>query len=676
VNRQMARLQQVVCASLLALVAGCGGGDGYPAPSTSDGGLPERVLTDAPPDGVPSDMNTDGGDGGDGGGDASAHKVTVVIKSPVPKALIVAAKLFTPEVVVAIDSREATDSDTILDVIATVTKAGSMTAGASGKLNVKEIVQSPEAAMATHHYADTPVDISKLESGDYEMTVTVTTRSQAREMATVKFQIDAGPVIRIEAPIENKYYRDSAPINVTVTDPLFEIESVKMFLGQTELDPEGPTNGQYNGTIIFNAFDPPLEGDQLLTVRATNKKGTETVLRRKFVSDNKGPSITSAEPAIGDLIGRVIAISAQVSDPAGVLDSSVVAVIAHGDRMFEVKLEPPGAGSMLPAGTYQALFDTARLPANALFPSISFRASDIPGNQSSVGYLVSLDNTPPLADLDPPTDFYMVKKVNDIDRCSWPFDPLGTDAVDDGDTVSQLFDVRARIEDQGNTPLFGGTDFTPIAGIDNSRVQLLILDDTSKALVVDTNDDGLCDNVNPLLTPTTVPMSSSDALLVNLLPISPAGGSNYTPRQPPDGAPCITGDDTRAPDALCLTTSMTEALYYTNGGQAAIYSVGPVVTDGLQCVGRQFDTLGNHVQDGWICLAVAVSDSLGNLQVSRPIRVCVNKDGQNDECGASRPAMPNCTGTQTAAEPNIVVDATRPCSPWAAFPAQEFRRAR
>jgi hypothetical protein len=101
------------------------------------------------------------------------------------------------------------------------------------------------------------------------------------------------------------------------------------------------------------------------------------------------------------LIGRVITISAQVEDPAGVLDSSVKAVIAHGDKMFEVKLEPPAAGSTGPV-TYSALFDTARLPVNALFPSISFRASDLPGNQSSVGYLVSLDNTPPLADLDPP----------------------------------------------------------------------------------------------------------------------------------------------------------------------------------------------------------------------------------------------------------------------------------
>ena len=255
-------------------------------------------------------------------------------------------------------------------------------------------------------------------------------------------------------------------------------------------------------------------------------------MRRKFVSDDRGPTITSTIPETGALIGRVITISAQVTDPAGVLDSSVVAVIAHGDEMFEVKLEPSPAGSTNPPGTYQALFDTARLPARAIFPSISFRASDNPGNESSVGYLLSLDNTPPLADLDPPENFFLYRTIGDVDFCSHPFDPLGNDAVDDLQNVRQVFDIRARIEDQGNSPV-GGADFVPIAGIDDSRVHLLILDDPTKALVVDTNGDGVCDSVNPQLTPTTTPMSSNDALLVNLIPVPPSGARRLHPADDP-----------------------------------------------------------------------------------------------------------------------------------------------
>ena len=70
--------------------------------------------------------------------------------------------------------------------------------------------------MAVHHFTDTPVDISKLESGNYELEVTVSTIGGDRHGKKVlPFQIDAGPVIRIESPGENEYYRDSATIDLT-----------------------------------------------------------------------------------------------------------------------------------------------------------------------------------------------------------------------------------------------------------------------------------------------------------------------------------------------------------------------------------------------------------------------------------------------------------------------------
>jgi hypothetical protein len=395
-------------------------------------------------------------------------------------------------------------------------------------------------------------------------------------------------------------------------------------------------------------------------VRAANSNGTETVLRRKFVADDKGPVISDTAPAAGSMIGRVVTISAKISDSAGVLDSSIVAVVAHGDVMFEVKLQPAAA-----AGSYQALFDTSRLPKNAIFPSISFRASDSLGNESSVGYLLSLDNTPPIADLDPPA-FVMERKKNDLIECSWPFDPMGPDAVSDLSTRGQLFDIRARVEDDGNSPLTAGADYIPISGVDDGRVQLLILDDTSRPLVVDTDGDGLCDAVNPLLTPTTTPMSATDALLINMVPINPAGGADFK-SSPPDicGNP---GTDIKSPDPFCDTSGLLAVIPpHAFGATAAVYGIPPIVNDHAQCLGRQLDALGNHVSDGWICLAVAVADKLGNTQVSRPIRVCVDKDGQGDECGVNRPAPPDCTGTLTAAKPVPQVDATRHCQPWRSF---------
>lgn len=671
----MNRRTQVVWA-LLVLGAGCGTKsepNNFPTPMPGqEGGVRPRQVVDA----TEPQPDASAGDGQGDGASTTPVKVTIEIAAPVTGAVVVAADRFTPSVNVTVDSADATVPDTISEVMALVSKMGAKMSAASAKLSETKLEQTPGSSQAIHRFTDTPVDVSDLESGSYEMKVTVKTISGVMAEATRTFQIDAGPVIRIDSPGENKYYRNSVTIDVTVTDALFGVDKVTMLLGQRMLmfsGPSGAGNSQYTGTIDFGSFDPPLEGDQLLTVRATNKEGTETVARRKFVSDNKGPTIANTIPTTGGLIGRVITISAQVTDPAGVLDSSVVAVVAHGDTMFEVKLEPAPAGSMAPAGTFQALFDTARLPASALFPSVSFRASDLPGNQSSVGYLVSLDNTPPVADLDPPTEFHLVKRQEDTLRCSWPFDPLGNDAINDGANTNQLFDIRARIEDQGNRPMAGGTDFTPISGINDNQVHLLILDDTSKALVVDTNNDGLCDAVNPLLTPTTTPMSANDALLVNMAPVPAAGVANFTPLMPFPGAPCLSGTDTKAPDPLCFTTNLSVAISYTGAALPAVYTIPPVLNDRAQCVGRQFDSLGNSVQDGWVCLAVSVSDKLGNTQVSRPLRVCIDKDGVGGECGAARPAMPNCTGTQTSSMPNVVIDGARPCNPWRLYPSREYR---
>jgi hypothetical protein len=168
-------------------------------------------------------------------------------------------------------------------------------------------------------------------------------------------------------------------------------------------------------------------------------------------------------------------------------------------------------------------------------------------------------------------------------------------------------------------------------------------------------------------------MSANDALLVNMASVPVAGTANFTPSVPFAGAPCLSGTDTKAPDPLCFTTNLSTAIAYTGAATPAIYTIPPVLNDKAQCVGRQFDSLGNSVQDGWVCLAVSVSDKLGNTQVSRPLRVCIDKNGDGAECGATRAPMPNCTGTQTAGMPNIAVSNT-PCNPWRLYAPREYRR--
>jgi hypothetical protein len=316
-----------------------------------------------------------------------------------------------------------------------------------------------------------------------------------------------------------------------------------------------------------------------------------------------------------------------------------------------------------------------------IFPSISFRASDVLGNESSVGYLVSFDNTPPLSDLDPPEDYRDLSfDPSNVARCSWPFDPVGPDAVDDGDLVDQLFDIRARIEDQGNRPKSGTSDFTPIAGIEDGQVQMFILDDSTKPLVVDTDNDQSCDKINPLLRPTTTPKSSSDALLIQLATIPVQGGADHT-EQNPDVRECPISFALLLPVPLCQTVFdlskarwriyptnpdglptrrpephshyMGVSIGYTAKDIPAIWTIPPAVADAVQCGGRQFDALANNISDGWACIAVDVTDRLGNHQVSQPIRVCIDKDGDRAEC-------PHKSITSTSSAGPIVVQTAAP----------------
>jgi hypothetical protein len=445
---------------------------------------------------------------------------------------------------------------------------------------------------------------------------------------------------------------------------------VEMSIGQNAVAPSSiiRKDTQYTASIDFGSYNPPLEGNQIVTITAKNALGNSSMATRKFTIDNTGPTITGTKPAMGDLIGKIITIEAKVTDPAGVMNSSVVAVVAHGDIHFEVDLVK---GS---DGTYRQLFDTTQLPTYAIFPTISFRAQDVLGNENSVGYPLSLDNTPPIIDLDPPATFQLIKKDG---TCSRPFDPVGPDAIDDGSRVTQLFDIRARIEDDGTLPITGTADFIPIAAVDPNNVKLLILDDTSLPLVVDTSDppDGICDEINPELIPSVSPKTSKEAQLLDLTSMpANTGAGDFRPDPNFD----CSGKDTDPPNPLCDTTwsmekgaVMTYSLGYANS-LPSIWTIAPIVADGLQCAGRQFDA-SNNLKDGWACVAVQASDKVGNKQVSRPIRICITVTPGSTACTTGAGTPPDCTGTavkQTSGSP-VTIDATKPCKPWREYPPRE-----
>jgi hypothetical protein len=561
--------------------------------------------------------------------------------------------------------------DTVSSVSAAIYDPLVTTPISTTKLARSDSRVTPESNTMRFIFSGVPLDLSKLLSASYTVVFTATTVGGATGQTKVTLSVDAGPSMTVKLPAEGGFYKGSAPIEVQATQNKFAIAQVTMALGQGEAVPlTSIGSGSYKGMIDFAAYTPPLEGPQLVTFRARNENGTEAVVLRKFVSDNIGPTISATVPSIGAKIGNVISISATVDDLAGVDATSVIAIVGNGDQNFEVTLVA-AEGSKI----YSSLFDCTKLPSYALYPTISFRARDRLGNESNTSYMLSLDNEPPLMDLDPPS-ISISKQDGDKVVCSWLFDPVGPDAVDDGDVVPQLFDVRARIEDRGNKPLTGFADFVPIGGIDNGKVKLYVVANPTRPLVVDSSDppDGYCDDINPELVPTTRPQTDVDAQVLDMVPLGPQGTPDYSPG--PADCYSKSGDP---PAAICDTTvnlskavvyggkshsdRLTFTLSYNVQNEPAIYTLGPVVNDKLQCAGRQFDS-SNNLKNGWACLAVKASDTLGNSQVSRPIRVCVMANATDKACEGP---MPDCTGTLVMGAADggrPLVDGTRPCKPW------------
>ncbi|HSS38066.1 MAG TPA: hypothetical protein VLT58_04795, partial [Polyangia bacterium] len=353
-----------------------------------------------------------------------------------------------------------------------------------------------------------------------------------------------------------------------------------------------------------------------------------------------------------------INISATLADDSGVLDSSVVAVISNQETpIFELPLAAQGSG------IYGVLFDTSNLtrcpepPSSDLcvvFPNISFRAVDLVGNQSVVSYGFSVDNIAPVADLDPP----MMRQRSLTPtgyQCSFAFDPLSVnqeigDMPNDGCMVPQVFDLRARIEDDGNRA--SELKVTPLSLVDPANTSVFIMPaSVNQPLVVDSDGDGRCDQVNPLLTPispTAPPTPGSGVLQVRLAAVPPGGKGDFEPDVTlPLTAPCGRGTAAGPPQRLCNSFEQpTIAIGYSDS-QPAIWSVEPI--DGtFHCFGNQLDAYANKIPEGWACIAVQTRDKAGNQSVSVPMRVYINYAATGGFCPtppASAGPPPTCTGT-------------------------------
>jgi len=511
------------------------------------------------------------------------------------------------------------------------------------------------------------LSLAGLKLGRYILTVSASTTNGASDQAQVKLSLDNGPQIIVLSPLPGGHYKGGVVVQV-VADPgaYPPLDNLMGTAGGIPLqlamdDPNSPTH--YDGLIDFHQPVPPLMGPQLFVISATNSNGARTEVRFVFVVDEQGPTIQDTTPVAGTILGPVVRIAAHISDDAGLDEASLVAILSDKltpDYVLHLQLDA--------LGFWSVLFDSHTFPSCKLAgtdtcvvrPTLSFRAADQLGNQTTVTYQVALDNITPVADLVPPP--VRDQKIDQgTYRCSHLFDPLSNDAragdmPNDGCMVPQTFDLRARIEDDGNRAV--DLKQVPISLVDPDNTAVYVLDDPGVPLVVDTDADGYCDAINPDLVPTTMPLSGPRQVLkVRLAPVVKGGAADFT--MDPSATTCASGLDLNPPLPLCIGGEPTIAISYSDM-EPAIWSLEPI--DHNYCFGPQFDAFANNVSSGgWKCIAVATKDLNGNASTSVPIRVWVdyNYNGQpaNTFCHAppaSAGPPPTCTGAYDLAAQKVV----------------------
>lgn len=665
----MNRLTWLAGGLVLASIVACGGGSDDRDPPPGGGGADAAPLPD-------------GGDG-DGDGDSDAGDDPMSTDGPVleivsptePDAGDFSTDALITENAVSVVCRATANPDT-----GELVDAASVTVSATSGAISREAAALPTGEAGTFAAL---IDLTGMENG--ALSLGCSARDLSDDMRTSAVSIDTfldlGPRVQVLAPLADSRYAAAANLTFTVTaDPVAmadtgaepNFDAVTATIGGqpiADLERQGNT---YSAEIVFDDFEPALDGPQILVVRAPNTRTDTAVVREQtveFIVDSDGPAIAVQSPAAGELVSGLMTVTASITDPGGIQTNSVVATIAGVNQFSLQRLE---------GDTYEGTFDTRLLGTNLVFPNLIVRARDASGNQSSVGLVVTLDNVPPVASLDSAPLREGKLNSDGLLECSVLFDPLGDDAANDGQSVPQLFEIRGRVEDYGNGGTATSGVFVPVAGVDEGAVELFLLDDETGALIVDTDGDGVCDAINPLLVPTSVPVASDEVARIDLAAIGEAGASHYpggeTFSDPAFGA-CIAGTEAEAPGPVCLGTPASRVIRTEIGTDPVIYSVPPLADQ--RCMGNAIDAAATNLADGWMCAALGVRDTLGNSSVSAPLRLCVDADLDGaEDCPAvdtiAPPGeRPDCTGTYD--QGTNTVDAAADCTLPADF-AIELRR--
>jgi hypothetical protein len=448
--------------------------------------------------------------------------------------------------------------------------------------------------------------LDPMDMGTYALTGKLAIRFQVKESKVAGNDKEAAPKnIKLEASGQN----------VKITESASE-------------------HGLYTASVNYNdrKLFPMAPTSSAISITAASSRTPKAPVRKEradITLDADGPTIAVNAPGYMTIVRGDVVLSVTVSDPAGIKMDSITGTI-NNDLYALTEWKNNGGGN------FTTHFDTVPFGTKLTMLTINIKASDEVGNESTIDHILRLDNVPPLISLDPPNIRIGVRSST---TCSVAFDPVGDDAKNDLDKSDYSGMYRVEVRELTNHSPDANIDY--VAGVKDGTVKIFAQEDPNIPLLIDTNGDGQCDEIN------------SDALAENERPtqltlqsLSVRGTPPYlsTATFGPNDPPWCTagGLAPPLPSTLCAATALTYAAPQPiEGVPPAIYGIGPTNNDGGACEGNTWELLP-IVGEGWKCIAARVEDKIGNVGVSRPLRICFDDGDGTPDCDPMTQTPPDC----------------------------------
>lgn len=650
-----------------ALASGCGEKDrpenADPGTSAGRGG---KASPPAPSKGGSS--NTGGSDGGGGEGGSAEEVVdplgpTVTITSPEPLDDPNDGEVLSGSLVSVTCSVKQSEVNGSTAVDATSVKLARLEEG-------KVVDEKPGMLGEDADTFTTTFALAEAEAGRVQFRCQAQSSDKHIGFDEVSTLLDKGPAITIAEPVAEVAFPLTTPLKVEFSvapaklsddDEGSAIANVSLEIGGVLIDLDGAETSPGNFSLDVDLtdatlFNPAPSGPLPVVVKATNKREPNAVaaeVTHGVKIDGVAPVLTITSPVAKAVIGGQVMLRFTAADAVSGVDPTSVHVSLNDEDEY---YDPKSDAWHFADGTFTYEFDSRQVKGSLVQVTVRIGATDKVGNTATiVSQVLYLDNHPPLIDMDP-----AAMRTYDADgKCSRSFDPLGPRALNDLQNVQVAGTFRAIIWDDTNSA--PGIPVVHLSCTNQASARLYVRRATeADALLVDTNMDGVCDDVSDV--------DNKDAVVLNPIPRAGAPWSQpgdeavppsmaslgCTNPAPPAELPTLD-----PPDTLCTNqaSDMYQVIEHTltkDDGTKEPVVYAQEVTANQECtgIGWEFTGLFKHEYDGWVCVAVRAVDNAGNVGVSRPLRLCVDDPGVSGspDCLNSSVEPPSCTNSCTPPE--------------------------